>query len=97
MCDQAAVVEATDMPKEMQQQLLQGPFGLWRNGKLKEITVIIKRMFDCNGLLWNAIHTRHQGGTPLWKSKILWSCDTLDFSWCHLSKKSLPKSRIPEC
>lgn len=36
MYDQAAVIEDTDMPKEMQQQLLQGLFDMRRNGKLKE-------------------------------------------------------------
>ncbi|KAL2298552.1 hypothetical protein Nmel_015554 [Mimus melanotis] len=32
---QAPVVEDTDMPMEIQ-QLLHGPFEMWRNGKLKE-------------------------------------------------------------
>lgn len=41
MYEQAAVVQDEEM-----QQLLQGPFGLWRNGKLKEITVIAKRIND---------------------------------------------------
>lgn len=36
MYDQADVIEDTDMPKELQQLLLQGLFDTWRNGKLKE-------------------------------------------------------------